>query len=86
MWPYSANAKVIFQRLIALPGDTIPIFEDELHVLITCPQYEDIRNKLDKKTRGALVNMQSLFEEEKVTKIANYISKVFKKRFPDAKI
>ena len=75
------------ELLLALPGDTIPIIEDEFHVLITCPQYEDIRNKLDKKTREALVNnMQSLFEEEKVTKIANYISKVFKKRFPDAKI
>ena len=26
------------ELLLALPGDTIPIIEDELHVLNTCPQ------------------------------------------------
>ena len=59
-----------------------PIIEDENHVLLTCPLYEDLRQQLLPATRNPLENdFESIFENAwTIRDIGNYISKIFERR------
>ena len=59
-----------------------PIIEDEEHVLLTCPLYEDLRQQLLPATQNLLENdFGSIFENSwTIRDIGNYISKMFERR------
>ena len=72
------------ELIMELPGEHNPIVEDEIHVLKDCPMYENIRMNLnntilDKLRSG---NLYSLFNEDNIKNLANYVNKISKLRFP----
>ena len=72
------------EYIMELPGEHNAIVEDEVHVLKECPLYEDIRSNLDNFTKENISSetFQSLFKESYIKKFANYVTKIFKLRFP----
>ena len=71
------------ELLFALPG-TEPIIEDELHILLHCPHYNDLRQLLHPKTKALLsTNPEDLFNNSTTLRdIGSFIRKVHDRRFP----
>ena len=64
-----------------------PIIENEQHVLACCPRFHHIRLELDEKLTSAVLSWDnseqiSLFESENILRLAKYVEKIFKVRFP----
>ena len=58
-----------------------PIVEDEMHVLLTCPGYHDIRLSQEDKMKNLMfTDMKQAFDETK--DIARYVTKIMNRRFP----
>ena len=61
-----------------------PLLEDELHVLLTCTKYHDIRLSQDQALKtGLFVDFRALFRKEKIVTMARYVRKLFNRRFPE---
>ena len=73
--------EALLELLLELPLSE-PIIEDENHVLLTCPLYEDLRQQLLPATQNLLENdFGSIFENAwTIRDIGNYISKIFERR------
>ena len=62
-----------------------PIVEDELHVLLTCSKYHDIRSSLNHGIKtGLFMEQGSLFNKDRIWSMAKYVRKIFNRRFPKA--
>ena len=61
-----------------------PIIEDEDHVLRTCPLYEDLRNKLQPKTKTYLSSDvgQIFSDSTTIRDIGRFLTKAYDRRFP----
>ena len=58
--------------------------EDELHALIGCPRYHELRMNLDPDTKSHLLRNEEhwkLFEGQYLTKFARFVKKIWKERF-----
>ncbi len=65
-----------------LPFAAEPIFEDELHVLRTCPKYHSSRLQIKEPVKSLLfADVASMFKEEFIHEITKYIRHVFNIRF-----
>ena len=76
----------ILQGLVDLPTFE-PILEDELHILRTCPLYQDLRyNLTDPVKTNIFADIRSLFTSApQVRELARFLVKVHKRRFPKKK-
>ena len=69
-------------NMIELPLADL-IIEDEHHVLRECPHYHDIRMKLSHSTKThVFADTAKLFEADSVTETANFILKIYRRRYP----
>ena len=77
------------ELLQQLPFAEKPIFEDERHILASCPAYHHLRLQLNDHIKSTLVawdeRITSLFEEPSMTEFGLYVHKIFKERFPKRK-
>ena len=58
--------------------------EDELHALISCPRYHELRMNLDPDTKSHLLRNEEhwkLFEGQYLTKFARFVKKIWRERF-----
>ena len=66
-----------------------PPLEDEFHILLNCPKYDDLRSKLKQETKIALQETSKihyLFENHtSVREIARFLTKCHNIRFPSTK-
>jgi hypothetical protein len=70
------------ELLTVLPGEWDPILEDEMHVMASCPRYNDIREKLSGNLLNLLqTDVASLFSEENVKECGIFIRKLHNERF-----
>ena len=78
------------EYLLNLPFASEPTIEDEYHVLVCCPRYDDIRGKLSDQLKATLsswnVNdsnsLASLFEDPLLHEFSSYVTNIFNIRFP----
>ena len=61
-----------------------PIIEDEQHVLLQCPQYEDLRGNLSSRSQEYLLtDIENIFNDLwSIRDVGRFIEKIFEKRFP----
>ena len=61
-----------------------PIIEDEQHVLLQCPQYEDLRSNLSSRSQEYLLtDIENIFNDLwSIRDVGRFIEKIFEKRFP----
>ena len=59
-----------------------PVIEDELHVLLQCPLYEDLRRNLPARSLECLsTDIDNLFDDIRTIRdIGRFIEKIFEKR------
>ena len=80
----TADSKTL-NCLAALP-EFDPIIEDELHVLETCGNYDDLRKMMSQNSMDLLLNgkFNTLFTETKHIKaVAKLLTRIHKRRFPE---
>ena len=77
------------ELLQQLPFAETPIFEDERHVLATCPTYHNLRLQLSDHVKSSLLawdeRVPALFEGPAVLELGLFIHKIFQIRFPKKK-
>jgi hypothetical protein len=62
--------------LINLPGDWDPILEEEIHEMVSCPRYSDIREKLNESTKHLQTDVASLFSADNIMECSIFIKKL----------
>ena len=68
--------------LTNLPGEWDPILEDEIHVMVSCPRYNNIREKLNDNSKHVLqTDVASLFSADKIKECNIFIKKLNNERF-----
>ena len=72
----------VIELLTELPGEWNPILEDEVHVMVSCPRYNNIRSKLKDTTKDLLeTDVASLFSAEQIKECSIFIKKLLNERF-----
>jgi hypothetical protein len=69
------------EHLTKLPGEWDPILEDEIHVMVSCPCYHSIREKLRENTNNLLnTDVASLFSADNIKECSIFIKKIHAER------
>ena len=77
------------ETLISLPFSE-PVYEDEQHVLVTCPDYHHLRYQLNDDIKSALmtwesVRLKELFNSKNIGAFSTYIMVILEKRFSETR-
>ena len=79
---WTCTIQETIELLTELPGEWKPIIEDEVHVMVSCPRYNNVRSKLKDATLNLLqTDTATLFSAENIKECSIFIKNLHFERF-----